>query len=345
MKFSIRPYVLEFKHAFGVSSNSRKTTPCIFIRISANGLHGYGEACLPAYLGETEERCLEFFRECEPVISRFADDQDTRVLLEEVLQLSYADNAAKAAVEMALCDLEGKRAGKPYFDLTGIGPSEPRLTSYTIGIDTAEKLEEKIIEASDFSILKIKAGTHDDKTLIRQIRKHTYKPLYLDVNQGWKDRHQALDVISFMKEQGVILVEQPMPVSKWDDAAWLKEKSPLPLIADESVKRLTDLEKAKEAFHGINIKLMKCTGLAEARQMVDTARNYGMKVMLGCMAESSCAVSAMSQLLQFADYADLDAPMLYRNDPFRGVSYEAGKLIQPSGPGIGAEPLSPDFFD
>src|SRR6478735_6707644 len=145
-------------------------------------------------------------------------------------------------------------------------------TSFTIGIDKESKLEQKIIEASDFNILKIKAGTADDIRLIRQIRKYTNKPLYVDVNQGWRDRHHAINMISRMKEEGVILIEQPMPVKMTEEMSWVKERSPLPLIADESIKRLADIESVQDSFSGINIKLMKCTGLSEAIKMIEAAR-------------------------------------------------------------------------
>ena len=178
-------------------------------------------------------------------------------------------------------------------------------------------LEQKINEASDFSILKIKAGTEYDKALISKIRTFTEKPLYVDVNQGWKNKEEALDMAEWMREQNVLLLEQPLPKEMNAEMEWLTERSPIPTIADESVKRLSDLEKLGGAFAGVNIKLMKCTGLREAMRMINYCKKNDLKIMLGCMAESSCGTTAMAHLASLADVIDLDAPLLYNNDPFK----------------------------
>jgi L-alanine-DL-glutamate epimerase-like enolase superfamily enzyme len=248
------------------------------------------------------------------------------------------NNAGKAAIDLALHDLFAKKQNVPVYKMLGLEKPEPHLTSYTIAIDSPEKLEQKIIEADDFSILKIKAGTRDDKKLIREIRKYTYKPLYVDVNQGWRDKHMVLDMLGWMKEQNVQLVEQPMPVHMSDDMAWVTEKSPIPTIADESAKVASDLAKLKGVFTGINLKLMKCGGLKPATEMIREARALGLKIMLGCMAESSCGVAAMAQLLQSADFVDLDAPLLYRNDPFTGITYREGRIVPGDRAGLGVVP-------
>ena len=175
--------------------------------------------------------------------------------------------------------------------------------------------------------------------MIRTIRTVTDVPLAVDANQGWKDRSKALDEIFWLKEQGVVLVEQPLPIAALDDTAWLTERSPLPIIADESVQRLADIRGLAGAFNGINIKLMKCTGMREALKMVHTARALGMKVMLGCMTETSCAVSAAAQLSPLADFADLDGNLLISNDRFTGVTVVDGRLTLPDRPGLGLKLL------
>ena len=261
-------------------------------------------------------------------------------LLTKIDSLSEGNNAAKAAIDIALNDLVGKIANKPFYDIMGFGKSKALPTSFTIGIDEEQKIEQKIKEATDFSILKIKAGTKDDKALINMIRKYSDKPLYVDVNQGWHDKQMVLDMIFWMKEKIVILVEQPMPVAMIDEMAWVTEQSPIITIADESIKRLKDVERLNGAFSGINIKLMKSTGLTEAIEMARYAKQNNLKVLLGCMAESSCATSAMAQLMQFADYIDLDAPNLLKNDPFRGVTYKNGNVYLNDLPGIGVEPVT-----
>ncbi len=345
MKVSIKPYSLDFKHPFGVSSNTRHNTISVFVKLEAGGYTGFGEACIPEYLGETLSDTRTFLESAAVFLENKsdADASDPDHLIKEIDSFSEKNNAAKAALDIALHDLQAKIAGKPYYEIIGIGKSEPMSTSFTIGIDKESKLEQKIIEASDFNILKIKAGTADDIRLIRQIRKYTNKPLYVDVNQGWRDRHHAINMISRMKEEGVILIEQPMPVKMTEEMSWVKERSPLPLIADESIKRLADIETVQDSFSGINIKLMKCTGLSEAIKMIEAARKKNMTILLGCMAESSCATAAMAQLMKMADYIDLDAPNLYKNDPFEGLTYRNGKVVLNDLPGIGVR-LRTDLF-
>jgi L-alanine-DL-glutamate epimerase-like enolase superfamily enzyme len=343
MHISYSKYLLQFRHAFGISSNVRENTQTIYVKITSNGIDGYGEACLPPYLGESVEDTMFFFERAASVLEMFESTTEITNILEMTDRVSAQNNAGKAAIDMALHDLYGKQAGKPCYDLLDIGKSEATSTSFTIGIDKTDVLAQKIKEAADYKILKIKAGTRDDKSLIRQIRKHTDKPLIVDVNQGWKDKNQVLDMIFWMKDQGVIMVEQPMPVDRKEEMIWVTGQSPIPTIADESVKRFKDLEKMKGSFSGINIKLMKCTGLNEALKMISYAKEHEIKVMLGCMAESSCGTSAMAQLMKLADHVDLDAPLLYTNDPFKGVKYQDGKVLLNDLPGIGVQPPA-DIF-
>ncbi len=338
------PYLLQFVHPFGVSSNTRKETLSIFIRLTTDDCTGYGEACLPAYLGESAEDTLAFFERAKPLLRALHAPLAVPDILQQTDRLLPGCNAAKAAIDIALNDLAGRLAKKTYYHLAGIGKSEAATTSFTIGIDTPDKLEQKIKEAADFSILKIKAGTPDDKQLIGLVRKYTDKPLYVDVNQGWTDKHHALEMIHWLKDRNVILVEQPMPKEMKTDMQWVTARSPLPTMADESVKRLADLQQLNGAFLGVNIKLMKCTGLNEALKMIEFCRKEGLKILLGCMAESSCGTSAMAQLMGFADYIDLDAPLLYKNDPFKGVDYRSGKVYLNDEPGIGVTLTAPPLF-
>ncbi len=337
MRLTYCSYFHEFKHPFGVSSNTRKNTPVVFVKIEKDGLSGFGEACLPAYLGETVEQTNRFLEKVKIVLPHLSDLPCVQDLLDRIDLLDEGHNAAKAAMDMALNDLFSKIAGKPFYEWIGTQKPQPRATSFTIGIDSEEKLIQKIQEAEKFSILKIKAGTKDDKALIELVRKHTTKPLYVDANQAWTDKYQVLDLISMMKENGVLLVEQAMPVNMKADMRWVTERSVLPTIADESVKRLIDLENLEEAFSGINIKLMKCTGLNEAIKMIAFAKKKNIQIMLGCMAESSCATTAMAHLMASADFIDLDAPELYTNDPFSGLRYEKGLIQVSDGIGLGVQ--------
>ncbi len=338
MEFIYQPFLLEYKYPFGVSSNTRTHTQTVFTKISWEGFHGYGEACLPPYLGETLENTIHLFEKAKLILKKQTYPCSIAEIILEIDELGENNNAAKAAIDIALHDLKGKIENKSVQQLYKLQKKESAFTSCTIGIDTEENIKQKIFDASDFTILKIKAGTKDDKALINLIRKYTNKPLFVDVNQGWTDKYFALDMLGWFKEKGVVLVEQPLPVNQLDDMAWITSNNILPTIADENVKRLKDISKIKDAFTGINIKLMKCTGIKEAFEMIELAKELDLKIFLGCMAESSCGTSAMAQLMDCADYIDLDAPHLLKNDPFSGVRYEKGKIILDELPGIGANP-------
>lgn len=335
-------YHLRFKHPFGVSSNTRTETPSVFVELQWEQVCGYGEACLPAYLGETVLDTQSFLETSRSYIERLRYPFDIESCLQQIDLIRPGANAAKAALDIALHDLNGKLRQEAVSQLYGISHTEPTLTSFTIGIDREEVMAQKIKEASEFKLLKIKAGTPDDRALIRAIRRYTNKPLIVDVNQGWTNKAEALELASFMNDQNVLLLEQPMPVAMKEEMAWLTARSPLPTYADESAKRLADLESVARQFSGINIKLMKSAGIREATRMIEWCRQNGKKVMLGCMAESSCATSAMAQLMSLADVIDLDAPLLYKNDPFKGVSYADGFIHPAPGFGCGVQKKETD---
>jgi L-Ala-D/L-Glu epimerase len=335
MELSYHPFLLTYKHPFGVSGNTRTHTQSVFVKIHYDGFYGYGEACLPPYLGETLEQTIAFLDRSK----EFLKDQSYPCSIAEIhLELDATDegcNAAKAAIDIALHDLKGKIENKTVRDLYKLNPAENTFTACTIGIASEAETKKKIEEAKEFTILKIKAGTEDDKKLVSMIRKFTDKPLYIDVNRGWKDKHFAVDMIAWLKEQNAVLVEQPLPVDMVDEMAWITERSVLPTIGDESVKRLSDLKKIKGVFSGVNIKLMKCTGLREAFEMIEYCKENDLKIFLGCMAESSCGTSAMAQFISCADFIDLDAPSLLKNDPFEGIIYSQGKVVLNDRAGIG----------
>ena len=259
--------------------------------------------------------------------------------MEEIL--AYVDDvapgnpAAKAAVDIALHDLVGKLIGQPWYRVWGLDPARTPYTSFTIGIDTPEVVREKTREAAEYKILKVKLGRETDKEMIDTIRSVTQVPLCADVNQGWKDRSQALDMLQWLKDRGVAFVEQPMPKENVADNAWLTERSPLPILGDEAVQRLVDVKKAASVYSGINVKLMKSTGMREAHRMITTARALGLKVLLGCMTETSCGISAAAHLSPLVDWADLDGALLIRNDPFVGATVVNGKVTLSDAPGIG----------
>lgn len=343
MSLTFFPYELKMRHVFTVASYSRSTTPDIQVELSYDGLTGYGEACMPPYLARelgTVDSVMQFLARVATRIGDFSDPFQMEEILGEIDRMDDGNAAGKAAVDIALHDLVGKLMGQPWYRIWGLNPAKAPDTTFTIGIDTPEVVREKTREcAARFNILKVKVGLDSDRDMIQAIRSVTTLPLAVDANQGWKDRQQAIDMIHWLHEQGVVMVEQPMPKTQLDDIAWLTERSPVPIFADESVQRLSDIARLQGAFSGINIKLMKCTGMREAWKMVQATRALGMKVMLGCMTETSCGISAAAQLSPAVDFADLDGNLLIANDRFTGMTVENGKITLHDRPGLGIKLL------
>jgi len=292
---------------------------------------------MPPYLGESHETAAKFLSTVD--LPQFSDPW----LIEDIL--NYVDNimpgnyAAKASVDIALHDLIGKLIGKPVYKIFGLNHKKTPYTSFTIGLDTAEVVRQKVAEAEPYKILKVKLGRDNDKEMVNVIRSCTGKPLCIDVNQGWKSRELALEMAQWLREKNVLFLEQPMPKEQIDDIAWLTERSPLPVIGDEAVQNLNDLLRYKNVYSGINVKLMKCGGIRAAFNMIKTARSLGMKVMIGCMTETSCAVSAAAQLSPLVDWCDLDGNLLISNDLYDGVKIVDGKVTLSERPGIGIEKI------
>ena len=338
MKLSWTPYELELNHRFAISGFSRTTTPVVLTKVEYDGLEGYGEASLPPYLGETQASVIEFLKKVD--MTAFPDPSHIEEIMAYVDSIAINNTAAKASIDIALHDLVGKMIGAPWYKMYGLDKTAVPDTTFTIGIDSDEVVREKTREAlGRFNILKVKVGGKDDKRMIETIREVTDLPLAVDANQGWADRHEALDMILWMRENGVVMVEQPMPKSDLDNIARLTEASPIPIFADESLQRLSDVDRLRGVFSGINIKLMKCTGMHEAWKMRNLARALGMKVMMGCMTETSCAISAAAQVYPGMDFADLDGALLIGNDCFEGAALENGKIIASDRPGIGVKPV------
>jgi L-alanine-DL-glutamate epimerase-like enolase superfamily enzyme len=337
MKLTFKPYTLELKHTFTISTNSRSTTPVVLTQIAHDGIIGYGEASMPPYLGESHETVTRFLSKLD--LEQFKDPFQIDDILNYVDTMEEKNTAAKASVDIALHDLVGKILHQPWYKIWGYNKSTAPDTTFTIGIDTEEVIKQKVKEAEEYNLLKIKLGSKDDKKIIQTIREVTDKPLAVDANQGWIDKEAAIDLIHWMKEQNVQMVEQPMPKEKIDEIAWLTERSPLPIFADEGVQRLPDVIKAEGVYSGINIKLMKCTGLREAHKMIELAKALNLKTMIGCMTETSCAISAASQLSPQAEWADLDGNLLIKNDPYSGTKIINGKISINENPGIGLENL------
>lgn len=343
MSLRFFPYELQLRHTFTVATSSRTTTQGVQVEIEYEGLTGYGEASMPPYLQKelgTLESVQAFLKRVQDIIGEFDDPFKLEEILARIDSMSESDAAAKAAVDIALHDLVGKMLGAPWYKIWGFDAAKAPSTTFTIGIDTPEVVRAKTKECAEkFNILKVKLGRDNDKEMIETIRSVTNLPIAIDANQGWKDKKYALDMIHWLNERGIVMIEQPMPKTQIDDIAWVTEHSPLPVFADESIQRLKDVAAQKGVFSGINIKLMKCTGMREAWKMLNLARAMDMKVMIGCMTETSCACSAAAQLSPAVDFADLDGNLLIANDRFRGMEVVGGKITIPDLPGIGVVKL------
>ncbi len=333
LKLSYRPYELQLRHVFTVATNSRTTTPVVLTSIEYDGVTGFGEASMPPYLGESHESVLGFLSKVN--LEQFSDPflmEDILAYIEGVMPGNYA---AKASLDIALHDLTGKLLGQPWFRLWGLDPRKTPNTSFTIGIDTADVVREKTLEASAFKMLKIKLGRDNDREMIETVRSVTDVPIFVDVNQGWKDKVYAMEMAHYLSEKNCLFIEQPMPKEQVEDIAWLTAGSPLPIVADEALQTVSQMLSMKGVYSGINIKLMKCGGMHAAYKMITMARQMEMKILIGCMTETSCAVSAAAQLSPLVDWADLDGNLLISNDVYEGMTVVDGKINIPDRPGIG----------
>lgn len=337
INLSYKSYDLQLKHVFTIAKSSRTHTPTSIVKLELDGVTGIGEGAMPPYLGESHETAKKFIEKVD--LTQFNDPFRMEEILDYVDSLAPKNAAIKSAIDIALHDLVGKLIGLPWFRIWGYNQEDTPNTSFTIGIDKPEVVKEKTQEAKGFKILKVKLGRGNDKEMINTIRTVTDVPLCVDVNQGWAVKEEALEMANWLKEQGIVFIEQPMPKEQIDDIAWLSDNSPLPIVADESLQRLADLPKLFGVYSGINIKLAKCTGLREAHKMLNVARGFGMKVMIGCMTETSCAISAASQLSPMVDWADLDGNLLISNDIFEGVTVNEGKITLNEKPGIGIKEI------
>ncbi|MBB2150060.1 dipeptide epimerase [Pedobacter sp. LMG 31462] len=341
MQVAYTSYNLELKHPFTIAKFSRTSTPVILLKLGHDNQVGYGEASMVPYLGESIATATTFLKKVD--WNRFSFPFNFEEISAYLDHIDTGNTAIKAAIDIALNDLNGKLLEKPCYEIYGADPTKMPLASYTIGIDEPDVIREKVLDAKKFSILKVKLGRDNDKELIQTIRSLTDVPLYIDANQGWNNKKQAIDMIYWLHDQGAVLIEQPMDKSDLDGNAWLTGRSPIPILADEAVQRLSDMDALRGAYHGINVKLMKSAGMYEAALMIKKARSFGMKVLIGCMSETSCATQAGMSLAPLCDWADLDGPWLTRNNPFDAPQIVAGRYQLKNLAGLGLEGISPSI--
>ncbi|MGZ3810141.1 MAG: dipeptide epimerase [Mucilaginibacter sp.] len=333
MQLTYQPFELELKHPFTIAKFSRTSTPLMLVQLKHEGYIGYGEASMVPYMGESYQSATEFINKVD--IAQFKYPFDFAGIIDYLDSVAPGHPAIKAAIDIALHDLEGKLKRQPCWQLLGSDPAKMPVTSFTVGIDKPEILIEKLKDARDCKVIKVKLGRGSDKELIRTIRSVTDAPLFVDANQGWTDLQQSLDMTYWLQEQGVLLIEQPMLKTDPDSNAWLTERSPIPIIGDEAVQRLPDVQKAKGVYHGINIKLMKSAGMYEAHKMILKAKELGLKTLIGCMSETSCATLAAASIAPQCDWADLDGPLLTSNNPFKMPEFKDGRWVLGDKAGLG----------
>jgi L-alanine-DL-glutamate epimerase-like enolase superfamily enzyme len=333
LKLTWQPFELLLKHPFTIAKFSRTSTPLMLVQISHQGHIGYGEASMVPYMGESHESAIGFLNKID--VSQFNFPLDFQEIINYLDEIAPGNPAIKAAIDIALHDLEGKLLNKPCWQLLGSNPALMPVTSYTIGMDAPNIFRQKVAEAEGFKVIKVKLGRDGDKELIKIIRSVTKAPIYVDANQGWTGREQSLEMIYWLKEQGVELIEQPMLKTDVEGNAWLTERSPIPIIGDEAVQRLGDVDKVAGVYHGINVKLMKSAGIYEAGQMISRARQLNLKVLIGCMSETSCASLAAAALAPQCDWADIDGPFLTTNNPYHPPVFADGKYVLSDEPGLG----------
>jgi len=337
MQIKFFHFTLQLKHTFTISTYSRNFTPALLIEVEDGGLTGFGEISMPQYLEETPESAEAFLNKVN--LSRFSINEGINEILDYINSLSEGERAVKAGLDIALHDLYGKYLSIPVRKIYNIEGTESPRISFTLGIDSADVLLQKMDEAERFTYLKLKLGSKNDVEIIETIRKVTDKKIIADINQGWKEKDYALEMLYYLKEKGVVAVEQPLNKNMKKEQEWLIARSPIPVFADESFQEYKDLEEITNLYNGVNIKLMKCGGIREAYSIIMKAKENKMQIMLGCMTETSCAISAAAQLSPLADYADLDGNLLIANDPFEGLKYFNGKIKLSGLPGLGVKKI------
>lgn len=331
MELSWATYRIECIHPFGLSRGSADYYDIVFVYLSQNGIIGRGEAAPSKRYGETSAKIVS-------VLEKGIEVPDTDDILEswEIGLTAQADGikSLEAALSMAAIDWWCQKEETPVYQYFKANSNNTPLTSFTIAIGGLDTIPQKVKEADPYSIIKVKLGTDEDREIINAIRGCTDKPIRVDANEGWS-LEQAVTMCAWLSGQNVEFVEQPLPANDLDEMSVLREESSLPIFADENSLSSEDIPEISYAFDGINIKLMKCGSLFEAKRMIDSAREHDLKIMLGCMVESSVGITAAANLSPLADFADLDGNLLITNDPYRGVTVENGQLVLPSGKGLG----------
>jgi len=325
MQLLARIIRLPLRHAFRIAHGVTEEQENLLVELRDDGVSGYGEGASIPYYGVTAEMMLDALEDARGLITSERFDNPVE-LWDRLVPILGHNRFALAALDAAAHDLWGKKCGQPVYRLWGLNLDRIPLTDYTIGIDTVEKMVAEIKEYADWPILKIKLGTPDDLKIVRELRRYTSAVFRVDANCSWSE-DKTIDNAKELKSLGVEFIEQPLPADDWEGMRQVHAKSALPVIADESCLVEEDVDRCAEYFDGINVKLSKCGGMTPARRMIRRARELGMKVMMGCMTESSVGISAIAQFLPLLDYADMDSTELIARDVAAGVRLEKGRVL------------------
>ncbi len=334
MKVQHWTYQLKFRHPFTISKGTKTHQPTFIVELEHMGIKSYGEAPAIAYYNIPVEKMAEDLEAKKTFVEKFAFTEPERYW-HYLHHLFPKNNFLVCALDIAAWDMFGKLKRKKLYELWNGDISANAICDYTIGIDSIDKMVAKMKE-KPWPIYKIKVGTADDIAIVKALRENTDSVLRVDANAAW-DLETALKLIPQLKELGVELVEQPLAKENWDGMKMLFKESSLPLYADESCVFEQDVEKCKDHFHGINIKLTKCSGITPARRMIAKARELDLKIMVGCMNESTIGSAAIAHLLPFIDHVDMDGPLLLEEDLATGIEYNYGKVSVSDKPGLGIE--------
>lgn len=330
MKVSVEKRALATKDPFGISRSTVTTRENVFININDEG---FGEASPNTYYGERAETVLALSPKVKELLGN--DPFDMEGINDRLDSFVRENPSFRAMIDMALYDILGKRVGLPLYKLWGLDPSKAPISSFTIGLDTTEEMVRKLKEAEEYPIIKVKLGTDRDEEIIQAFRAETDKPIRVDANAAWTAK-EAIYKIDFLTEMGIEFVEQPLPPDDLEGGREVYKRSRLPIVLDESVHTSFDVPRVAGICDGVNIKLMKSGGLREALKIIAAARANHLGVMVGCMLESSLAVTAAAHLTPLVDWADLDGALLLADDPYEGMWLEDGWIKIPDRPGIGA---------
>jgi L-Ala-D/L-Glu epimerase len=332
LRISAQPIELKLTTPFRISRNVQITAPNVGVELTYNAYTGYGEAAPDEYYGENQKTVLACLATLAENLGN--DPFPIEEIMSRLNRAIRFNPSAKAAIDMALYDLVGKILGVPLYKLLGLNPEATPITSFTLGIDTPEEMAKKALQAKEYPILKIKVGTKNDLDNIKAIRDVTDAVIRVDANTSWTPK-EAIQMITVLAPYNIEFVEQPIAPSDLAGLKLIRDNVPVPIIADESCVTVEDIPRLAGCVDGVNLKLMKSNGITNVLKMIHVARAHNLKIMLGCMIESSLAVTAAAHLTPLVDYADLDGHLLISNDPYTGVKVEQGKLILPDGSGLG----------